>query len=105
MRKWFVRDHGGREIYLTEEQWEHIVSQHRELRNQLDDVLNTVRRGRRRQQPQDPQAYVYRLRCDTLRPPFNGILVVVVFRFEQRENDGMIPNNFIVTAWGIMMRR
>ncbi len=105
MRKWFVRDRGGREIYLTEEQWEHIVSQHRELRNQLDDVLNTVRRGRRRQQPQDPQAYVYRLRCDTLRPPFNGILVVVVFRFEQRENDGMIPNNFIVTAWGIMMRR
>lgn len=105
MRKRLVRDRNGREIYLTEEQWEHIVSQHRELRNHLDDVLDTVRWGRRRQQPQDPQAYVYRRRCDTLRPPFNGILVVVVFRFEQQENGGMIPNNFIVTAWGIMMRR
>jgi len=105
MRKWFVCDRDGREIYLTEEQWEHIVSRHPELRNRLDDVLTTVRRGRRRQQPQDPQAYVYRWPCDTLRPPFDGILVVVVFRFEWQEDGGMIPNNFIVTAWGIMMRR
>jgi hypothetical protein len=105
MRKWFVLDQDGREIYLTEEQWQHIIGGHSELRGHLDDVLNTVRHGRRRQQPQDPQAYVYRLPCDTLRPPFNGILVVVIFRFEQQEPDGMIPNNFIVTAWGIMMRR
>jgi hypothetical protein len=105
MRKWFVRDRDGREIYLTREQWKHIVSRHGELRGHLNDVLNTVRQGRRRQQPHDPQAYVYRLPCNTLRPPFNGILVVVVFRFEQQENAGMIPNNFIVTAWGIMLRR
>lgn len=105
MRKWFVRDRKGREIYLTEEQWEHIVSKHRELRNHLQDVLKTVRRGRRRQQPQDPQTYVYRLRCGTLRPPFNGILVVVAFRFDHEEDGGMISNNFIITAWGIMMRR
>lgn len=104
MRKWFVRDRDGREIYLTEEQWQHIASGHTELRSHLDDVLNTVRHGRRQQQPQDPQAYVYRLPCDTLRPPFNGILVVVAFRFELQEPDGMISNNFIVTAWGIMMR-
>lgn len=105
MRKWFVRDRDGREIYLTEEQWQHIVTGHSELRDHLEDVLNTIRRGRRQQQPQDPQAYVYRLPCDTLRSPFNGILVVVVFRFEPQEPDGMIHNNFIVTAWGIIMRR
>ena len=105
MRKWFVRDQEGREIYLTEEQWHHIASRHSELRGHVDDVLNTVRHGRRQQQPQDPQAYVYCLPCNTLHPPFNGILVVVVFRFERQELNGMIPNNFIVTAWGIMMRR
>lgn len=105
MRKWSVHDSDGREIYLTEERWEHIVSGHSELQNHLEDVLNTVRRGRRRQQPQDPQAYVYRLRCGTLRPPFNGILVVVVFRFAPSENNGdIVANNFVVSAWGIMMR-
>lgn len=105
MRKWFVRDRDGHEIYLTDEQWEHIIDGHRELRNHVDDVLSTVRRGRRQQQSHDPQAYVYRQLCDTLRLPFNGILVVVIFRFEDQENSGTIANNFIVTAWGIMMRR
>jgi hypothetical protein len=105
MQKWFVRDRDGREIYLTEERWEHIVARHPELRNHFDDVLNTVQQGRRRRQPQDPQAYVYRRPCDSLRPPFNGILVSVVFRFAEDADGGMIPNNFIVTAWGIIMRR
>lgn len=50
MRKWFVRDCDGREIYLTEEQWKHIFDRHNELMS-------------------------------------------------------LIPNNFIVTAWGIMMHR
>jgi len=99
MHKWIVRDRDGREIYLTEERWEHIVSRHGELQDHLNDVLNTVRQGRRQQQPQDPQTYV-RLPCDALYSPFNGILVVVTFRFKQQA-----PNNFIVTAWGIMMRR
>jgi hypothetical protein len=45
------------------------------------------------------------LRCGTLRLPFNGILVVVAFRFATSENNGdMVPNNFVVSAWGIMMR-
>ena len=68
MRKWFVRDRDGREVYLTEQQWQHIVSGHGELRNHLDHVLNTVRRGKRQQKPLDPKAYVYRLTCDALRP-------------------------------------
>jgi len=105
MRQWFVRDRDGREVYLTEAQWEHIVNRHRELQPHLEDVLDTVRWGRRRQQPHDPQAYVYRRACETLRPPLNGILVVVVFRLTQHESGELRPNNFIVTAWGIMMRR
>jgi hypothetical protein len=105
MRRWVVCDREGREIYLTEERWNHIISRHGELRDHLDDVLDTVRRGRRQQQPHDPQTYVYRFSCEMLPPPFNGILVVVTFRFEQQEHSEIHPNNFIVTAWGIMMRR
>ncbi len=104
MHTWRIRDREGREIYLTEERWDHIVSRHSELRDHRDDVLKTVRRGRRRQQPHDPQTYVYRLHCDSLRSPFNGMLVVVTFRFQQNEQGEMTPNNFIVTAWGMMMR-
>lgn len=105
MRKWFVKDREGREIYLTEEQWQHIISRHGELRQYLNEVLNTVKYGKRKQQPQDPQAYVYRQACDSLPPPFNGITVVVVFHFEQSPEGYEITNNFMVTAWGIMMRR
>lgn len=104
MRQWLVHDRDGREIYLTEEQWAHIITGHRELRHHLDEVLNTIRRGRRRQQPTDPQAYLYRLPCELLPRPYNGIAVVVVFRYTQDENGQLIPNNFAVTAWGIMMR-
>ena len=105
MRKWTVRDRPGHEIYLTEEQWGHITDRHPELRGRLDDVLLALRQGHRQQQPHDPQAYVYRRPCDALRPPFNGILVLVAFRFEWRGGETLQPNNFVVTAWGIVMRR
>ena len=103
MRRWTVKDREGREIYLTEERWEHITNEHPELRVHLEDVLATLRQGRRRQQPRDPQTYVYRHSFDTLPPPFNGIIVAVAFRFEWH-NNMLRPNNFVVTAWGIVMR-
>lgn len=67
MHKWFVHDSDGREIYLTEERGEHIASGHSELRDHLEDVPNTVRRGKRRQQPQDRKlmSIVYAVKhCD-----------------------------------------
>jgi hypothetical protein len=103
MRQWVLYDRDGREIYLTEEQWAHIISGHRELCHHLDDVLNTIRQGRRRQQPTDPNSYVYQLRCDSLRPPYNGIMVVVAFRFNSDEQGKLATNNFVVTAWGIII--
>ena len=49
MRKWTVRDRHGREIYITEERWKHITERHEELSGHLDDVLDTVRKGHRKQ--------------------------------------------------------
>ena len=47
MRKWLIGDRDRREIYLTEQQWQHIVSGHGELRNHRDDVLKCVANGER----------------------------------------------------------
>jgi hypothetical protein len=105
VKKWLVHDRSGHEIYLTEERWQHIVERHRELRNCREDVLATIQKGHRHQQPQDPQAYVYRRPSNKLPPPFNGILAVVAFRFEWQDDGSMVPNNFVTTAWGIIMRR
>lgn len=100
MKRWEVRDRNGREIYLTEERWEHITSKHRELTDHIDDVLNTIRLGRRRQEQRDPRTYKYYRRCEDLSFPFNHIFVVVAFRFQELSNGGMAPNNFVVSAWG-----
>jgi len=100
VRKWTVRDRHGRAIYLSEERWTHIVERHGELREHLDDVLDTVRRGRRRQEPFDPQAYRYYWRCDSLPEGYTHIMVIVAFRFRTVPDGTVEPNNFIVTAWG-----
>ncbi len=100
MHKWTVRDRNGREIYLTEERWKHIVESHDELIGRLDDVLNTLRKGRRKQEVRDPQRYRYRYPYGDLRYGYNHIVVVVVFSYRQLPNGMTEPNNFVTTAWG-----
>lgn len=100
MRKWTVRDRRGREIYLTEERWKHIIEEHEELRGHFDDVLDAVRKGRRRQEPIDPGSYRYYCRCDSLPGGYTHIMVIVAFRLRILPDKTVEPNNFIVTAWG-----
>lgn len=42
MKRWTVVDRQGREIYLTQERWAHILSKHAELNGRLEDVLTTI---------------------------------------------------------------
>lgn len=91
MRKWTVQDRRGREIYLTQERWQHIIEGHEELSEHFDDVLETVRKGRCRQDAILPYKYSYTSRCEDLPGKFDRIVVKVIFRPE--------GNNFIVTAW------
>lgn len=100
MKRWSVHDNSGREIYLTDERWKHITSKHWELTGHLNDVLDAVRLGKRRQEQRDPRTYKYYRRCDSLLFPFNHIFVVVAFRFQELPDGRTIPNNFIVSAWG-----
>lgn len=100
MRRWTVVDRDGREIYLTEERWDHIETRHDELIGRRTDVLNTLRFGRRRQERRDPQRFRYYYPCEGLSAGNNSITVIVVFRFLQREDGSEISNNFVTTAWG-----
>lgn len=100
MQVWTVHDRYNHEIYMTEERWQHITSKHRELAGHWEDVLDTIRKGRRRQERRDPQRYRYRRTCFTLHSGDNHITVVVVFSFQQQVNGTLRPNNFVTTAWG-----
>jgi len=96
MPHWTVQDRYGNKIYLTEERWEHIQGRHDELRERLDDLLDTLRYGRRKQEALNPHQYRYWQAYDDLLYGFNHIVAVVVFRYD----DAGIANNFVVTAWG-----
>lgn len=91
-----IHDRFGNEIYLTEERWLHILDRHDELIGRLDDVLDTVCYGQRRQEVLEPQKYRYRRAYDDLPHGDNHIVVIVMFL----HNDAGASNNFIVTAWG-----
>lgn len=100
MRRWTVRDRDGREIYLTEERWEHIEMRHEELVGRRADILRTLQVGRRRQERKDPQRFRYRHPCDDLPDGNNSITVIVVFGFVQDASGVESDNNFVTTAWG-----
>lgn len=96
MKRWAVTDRYNHLIYLTEERWQHIQIRHEELIDRLDDVLDTVRYGRRTQDAVYPEKYRYRRPCDDLKYGSNHIIVLVVFRYDEVGQS----NNFTVTAWG-----
>ena len=100
MKRWTVKDKADREIYLTEERWEHIVAKYSELRGQREAVLQTLRIGRRKQTKRDPRSYCYYRRVTTLQPPYNALVVLVAFRYQAVSGGEPLPNNFVVTAWG-----
>jgi len=90
MRRWTVADRAGREIYLTEERWQHIISRHRALAGHLEDVLNTLRLGRRRQDKAQLLKYFYHRRCAALPGYYDSITVVVLAQPD---------NHYVATAW------
>ncbi|HMN29612.1 MAG TPA: hypothetical protein PKE45_15795, partial [Caldilineaceae bacterium] len=85
--------------------WQHILDGHPQLRGRLEEFWPTIRLGDRQQPPRDSQTYVYWRLCTTLQSPFNRIIMSVAFRFAETEAGVTIANTFVVTAWGMVMRR
>jgi hypothetical protein len=72
-----VRDRYGNLVALPDERWDHIVSYHPELEDHLADVIETIRRGRRKQDPLDPLKWKYIHPCPLLAHGMTHIVVVV----------------------------
>lgn len=105
IKKWIVRDRYGNEIYLTEERWDHIRIYHPALKDHLEDVLETLKRGRRKQKPLTPNEYKYFKKCNTLPSYHNAIVVVVAFTHQERDDGTVTSNNFVKTAWELYVHR
>ena len=86
-----VIDRWGNRITLTDERWQHIMEWHPELEEFKENVLETIRKGRRRQDPIDQQKYKYIYAFEGL--PFGLTHIVVVARLAGRK--------FVLTAYGI----
>ena len=54
-----VQDRYGNQIELTDERWRHIVTYHPELEDYREEVLDTLRRGTRRQDAMEQNKYKY----------------------------------------------
>ena len=74
---WKVIDRWKNEIVLTQERWEHIVDHHWELEGCLNDVLKTIRVGKRKQEILDPQKFKYSCSFDDLPHNYTHIVVIV----------------------------
>ena len=99
MKKWTVQDRYGNTIYLTEERWHHILESRPELEPFLEEFLETIRTGRRRQDALIPNEYRYFKQFDELLPENNHIVVVVIFKTQLDKTGNYVANNFVVTGW------
>jgi hypothetical protein len=103
---WKERDRFGHEIYLTEERWRHIVepTNHPEMEDCLQELRETIRLGRRRQDTLNPQKFRYSHRFENLPESNTHIVVIVLFRFRTIAEGVIIPNNYVVTAYQKVMQ-
>lgn len=88
---WKVTDRWKNEIVLTAERWKHIVDHHWELKGRLDDILKTIRAGKRKQEVLNPQKFKYFYPFDDLPHNYTHIVVVVKLAI----------NKFVITAYPI----
>ena len=74
-----IWDRYENEIEFTDERRNHIITGHPELDDYYEEVLETIKKGRRKQEPMDEKKYK------------DNLPVVVK----------LIRNNFILTAYGV----
>jgi hypothetical protein len=98
---WEVHDRYGHRLYMTAERWQHVLKQRPWLAEHLDDVLETLRHGRRKQDPMDSTKYKYSRQWEALFPEYNHLVAVVRFGEAVDPQGRSVPNNYVVTAWAV----
>ncbi len=63
-----------------------------------EHLRETLRKGRR-QDPLNPRKYRYSYAFDDLCEANTHIVAIVLFRFTKDENDQIVANNYVVTAF------
>lgn len=104
-KRWTVQDREHNPIYLTDEQWAHIVQAHPEMAEYEQELKSVIRQGRRKQEPLNPRKYRYAERFDHLPDDFNQMVAIVLFELEMDEMGKALPNNWIATAFMKYIRR
>lgn len=99
MKKWIVIDRYGNEIYLTHERWHHILEARPELEPFLDEFLDTIRTGHRKQDTLIQNEYRYFKQFETLLPENNHLIAVVIFKTQLDDAGYYVSNNFVTTGW------
>jgi len=92
---WGVIDKWKNEIILTNERWKHITNHHWEIANRLDDVLKTIRLGKRKQEKMNPEKFKYFYPFEELPHNYTHIVVVVKLAIKK----------FVITAYPIAKKR
>jgi len=98
---WSQRDRFGNDIYLTRERWAHIIDpdNHPEIASYLDYLIETVRLGRRRQDPYDPNGYQYYRPFPDLPDDNTHLIVCVRFRWHTAPDGLVQEEKFVTTAY------
>lgn len=100
-KRWTVQDRYGNLIYLTQERWNHIISEsnHPEMEAYEEYLKTTLKKGRRRQEPLNPRKYRYYHSFDDLPDDVNHVVAIILFEFDIDERGHTVPNNFVATAF------
>jgi hypothetical protein len=98
---WRQRDRFGNDIYLTHERWAHIIDpdNHPEVEPYFDYVRETIRLGRRRQDPYDPNGYQYYRSFPDLPDDNTHLVVCVRFRWPTEPDGTVREEKFVTTAY------
>jgi len=92
----FIQDRGDRWIYLTCERWEHALCHPGMHEGLLDYVLDTLRKGKRKQDAYDAAKFKYTYNFSDLPLSYTHIAVVVKFAWHDIPDEA---NNFVLTAY------
>jgi hypothetical protein len=100
-RRWTVLDRSGREVYLTDERWQHITDPHNhlEMAEYEEQLKETIRSGKRKQDSLNPLKYRYMKAFENLAGYNTHIVAIVLFRFIEDQAGNVLSNNYIVTAY------
>jgi hypothetical protein len=72
---------------------------HPEMSAYEEHLRETVRSGRRKQDPLNPQKYRYAKLFDDLAEDNTHIVAIVLFKFSEGSEGEPRPNNYVVTAY------